>query len=93
VSQLPPSWSSRLVNLSADALAAARASTTQKIFERKTNFGASHNQLMRLAAHIEGDREAAADFDATVTWADTEVRSLSQVVDAWSKATIGLVCA
>lgn len=87
VSQLPPSWSSRLVNLSADALAAARASTTQKIFERKTNFGASHNQLMRLAAHLEGDREAAGDFEATVTWADTEVRSLSQVVDAWGKAS------
>lgn len=90
VSQLPPSWSSRLVNLSADALAAARAATTQKIFERKTNFGASHNQLLRLAAHIEGDSSAAKDFEATVTWADTEVRSLSQVVDAWSKAAIGL---
>lgn len=86
VSQLPPSWSSRLVNLSADALAAARAATTQKIFERKTNFGASHNQLLRLAAHIEGDAGAAKDFEATVTWADTEVRSLSQVVDAWGKA-------
>lgn len=86
VSQLPPSWSSRLVNLSADALAAARAATTQKIFERKTNFGMSHNQLLRLSAHIEGDKEAAADFEATVTWADTEVRSLSQVVDAWGKA-------
>lgn len=86
VSQLPPSWSSRLVNLSADALAAARAATTQKIYERKINFGSAHNQLMRLAAHIEGDKEAAADFEATVTWADTEVRSLSQVVDAWGKA-------
>lgn len=87
VAQLPPSWSSRLVNLSADALAAARAATTQKIFERKTNFGQAHNQLLRLAAHIEGDSSAAADFEATVTWADTEVRSLSQVVDAWGKAT------
>lgn len=86
VSQLPPSWSSRLVNLSADALAAARAATTQKIFERKTNFGAAHNQLLRLSAHIEGDKAAAADFEACVTWADTEVRSLSQVVDAWGKA-------
>ena len=84
--QLPPSWSSRLVNLSADALAAARAATTQKIFERKVNFGAAHNQLLRLSAHIEGDREAAADFEACVTWADTEIRSLSQVVDAWGKA-------
>lgn len=86
VSQLPPSWSSRLVNLSADALAAARAATTQKIFERKVNFGAGHNQLLRLSAHIEGDKETAANFEATVTWADTEVRSLSQVVDAWGKA-------
>ena len=87
VSQLPPSWSSRLVNLSADALAAARAATTQKIYERKINFGSGHNQLLRLAAHLEGDSSAAQDFEATVTWADTEVRSLSQVVDAWGKAT------
>ncbi len=86
VAQLPPSWSSRLVNLSADALAAARAATTQKLFERKVNFGASHNQLLRLAAHIEGDESAAQDFEASVTWADTEIRSLSQVVDAWGKA-------
>lgn len=87
VSQLPPSWSSRLVNLSADALAAARAATTQKIFERKMNFGSAHNQLLRLSAFIEGDKEAAGDFEACVTWADTEVRSLSQVVDAWGKAS------
>ncbi len=85
--QLPPSWSSRLVNLSADALAAARAATTQKIFERKQNFGSAHNQLLRLSAHIEGDKEASGDFEACVTWADTEVRSLSQVVDAWGKAS------
>lgn len=84
--QLPPSWSSRLVNLSADALAAARAATTQKIFERKINFGASHNQLLRLSAHVEGDKQAASDYEACVTWADTEIRSLSQVVDAWGKA-------
>lgn len=86
LAQLPPSWSSRLVNLSADALAAARSATTQKIFERKINFGASHNQLLRLSAHIEGDKVASGDFEASVTWADTEVRSLSQVVDAWGKA-------
>lgn len=85
--QLPPSWSSRLVNLSADALAAARSATTQKIFERKINFGAAHNQLLRLSAHVEGDKAASADFEAAVTWADTEVRSLSQVVDAWGKAS------
>ena len=85
--QLPPSWSSRLVNLSADALAAARSATTQKIFERKINFGSAHNQLLRLSAFIEGDLEASNDFEACVTWADTEVRSLSQVVDAWGKAS------
>jgi hypothetical protein len=56
------------------------------LFERKVNFGASHNQLLRLAAHIEGDESAAQDFEASVTWADTEIRSLSQVVDAWGKA-------
>lgn len=76
----------RLANLSAEALSAARGSTTQKLYERQTTFGQSHNQLLRLAAHIEGDTGDAGDFTASVSWQDMEVRSLAQAVDAYGKA-------
>lgn len=85
--QLPPGLTGKLANLSADALASARQGTSQKLFERQVSFGSSHAQLLRLAAHIEGDKEAAADFEAEVVWQDVEARSLSQVVDALGKAT------
>lgn len=84
--QLPPGLTGKLANLSADALASARQGTTQKLFERQVSFGSSHAQLLRLAAHIEGDESAAADFEAEITWRDPEASSLSQIVDAWGKA-------
>lgn len=86
-SQLPSNGlTGKLANLSADALASARANTTQKLYERQVMFGGSHAQLLRLAAHVEGDSVAAADFEAEITWQDMEVRSLAQAVDAWGKA-------
>lgn len=85
--QLPSNGlTGKLANLSADALASARANTTQKIYERQISFGSSHNQLLRLAAHVEGDTASAMDFEAEVTWQDMEVHSLAQAVDAWGKA-------
>ena len=75
-----------LINLSADALAAARAQLDQKVGERKTSFGESHAQALRLAALIEGDPAAANDVMARITWQDTSIRSMSQAVDALGKA-------
>lgn len=75
-----------MVNLSAEALAAARASLTQKVYERQKSFGKSHAQTLRLAATLEGNTAAAADFTARVSWQDMSVRSLSQAVDAYGKA-------
>lgn len=76
----------QLINLSAEALAAARAGLTQKITERQKAFGASHVQTLRLAASLDGDVEYANDVLARVTWQDMEIRSLSQAVDALGKA-------
>jgi hypothetical protein len=76
-----------LTNLSADALAAARASQTAKSDERKHTFGEDHEQLIRLACHVAGDAEGASDFMAEARWADTSVRSLAQAVDAYGKMT------
>lgn len=87
VSQTPAhQLTGQLVNLSADALAAARAALTQKVYEREKSFGASHAQSLRLAAHLEGDDENATDVLGRVSWQDMEIRSMSQAVDALGKA-------
>ncbi|OZV74778.1 hypothetical protein CA850_29820 [Micromonospora echinospora] len=74
-----------LVNLSADALAAAEASTQRKIGEYETLFGESWEQTLRLAAHAAGDSAAAKDTSSQVRWRDTEARSMAAAVDALGK--------
>ncbi len=87
VSQTPShNLTGKMVNLSAEALAAARASLTQKGTERQKSFGKSHDQALRLGSYLSGDSVAAADVMAHVTWQDMEIRSISQAVDALGKA-------
>lgn len=74
-----------LVNLSADALAAARSTLDQKVMERRTSFGVSHAQALRLAALAEGDAATASDVSLEVTWQDMSIRSLSAAADALGK--------
>lgn len=74
-----------MVNLSADALAMARASLTAKVEERKHSFGESWEQTLRLASWVMGDVDAARDYSAQVRWKDTEIRSLAQAADALGK--------
>lgn len=86
VSQTPThALTGDLINLSAEALAAARAQLDQKSGERKVSVGQSHDQLNRLGARIEGNLEAATDVTAHVTWQDTTVRSFSAAADALGK--------
>lgn len=75
----------QLANLSAEALAAARASLTAKVEERQISFGESWEQMLRLSAWIMGDEAGARDTSAQVRWRDTEVRSLAQAADALGK--------
>jgi hypothetical protein len=87
VSQTPSTTlTGKVSNLSAEAIAEIRAGLSQKQDQDKRALRESHNQLLRLGAHIEGDEEAAQDFRSRVTWQDTEIRSLSQAVDAYGKA-------
>jgi hypothetical protein len=87
VSQTPThELTGQLANLSAEALAAARAALTQKVTERQKSFGRSHAQALRLAALINGDDQYARDVTGRVTWQDMEIRSISQAVDALGKA-------
>lgn len=75
----------QLVNLSAEALAAARANRAAKVEERQKGLGESHEQTLRLAAWVMGDEDGARDRKAQVRWRDTEVRSLAQAADALGK--------
>lgn len=86
VSQTPThELTGQMANLSAEALAAARASLNQKVTERQKSFGASHAQALRLAVALEGDESYSADPTGRVTWQDMEIRSMSQAADALGK--------
>ena len=80
-----------IANMAAEALAAARASSTAKADERKHSFGESWEQVLRVGSQILGDAAGAADFSSQVRWKDTEIRSLAQAADALGKlATMGV---
>lgn len=76
----------QLVNLNAEALAAARSPLTQKVYERQVNAGAAYGRMLQLAASVSGMDDTAADSMVRVTWQDMEIRSMSQAVDALGKA-------
>lgn len=71
-----------LVNLSAEALAAAEAGRDRKVADRQTLFGESHEQVMRLVGRLSG---AEVPDSAQVVWRDTSARSLAATVDALGK--------
>lgn len=91
VSQTPAhALTGQLVNLSAEALAAARAPLTQKVYERQMNAGVSYARMLQLMADAAGLSDVAADDRVRVTWQDMEIRSLSQAADALGKIAAGL---
>ncbi len=73
----------QLVNLSAEALAAAEASKRRAITENQEVMGESWEQTLGLVSALQG---VEVDPQAYVRWRDTESRSLSMVVDALGKA-------
>ena len=72
----------QLVNLSAEALAAAEASKRRKVAERETMFGEAWEQVLELGGRIAGYE---VDPQAEVRWRDTEARALAATVDALGK--------
>lgn len=72
----------QMINLSAEALAAVEAGRDRKVDDRKTMFGESHEQLLRLVGSIVG---ADVPEDSEVRWRDTQARSFAAVVDALGK--------
>lgn len=86
LSQVPPyHLLGQMVNLSAEALAAARDGLDRKTDERESLCGESHEQTLRLAGLASGDSVAWEDTAAQVVWRDTSARSLAQTVDALGK--------
>jgi hypothetical protein len=86
LSQVPPyHLLGQMVNLSAEALAAARDGLDRKIDERESLFGEGWEQALRLAGLAAGDSTAWEDTAAQVVWRDTSARSLAQTVDALGK--------
>jgi hypothetical protein len=86
ITQTPPHYLlGSLVNLSAEALAAAESGLQRKIAEKRVVLGEGYEQAMRLAAAILGDDSAAMDTSSQVRWRDVESRSLAQVADALLK--------
>lgn len=71
-----------IINISAEALAAAEAGHNRKVGERQTLLGESHEQVLALAARMSG---FTAPEDAQVGWRETSTRSLSATVDALGK--------
>lgn len=67
-----------MINLSAEALEAARASHHAAVSENQVVVGESWEQVLRLAARESG---ATVDDDAAVIWRDTTMRSFKEAVD------------
>jgi hypothetical protein len=84
VSQTPVhELTAQLVNLSAEALAAARDSQRVAVTENQEVMGEAWEQTLNLAGEYAG---VEADPQAYVRWRDVEARSLGMLVDALGKA-------
>lgn len=75
----------KMINLSAEALAAAEKNEQRKLETKRESFGESWEQVLRLGAAMDGDTDTAADSGAEVIWKDTEARSFGTVVDGITK--------
>jgi hypothetical protein len=86
ISQTPPYYLlGTIANLSAESLAAARDGLDRKSDERKSTFGESHEQTLRLASLAAGDKKGWNDLSSQVVWRDTSTRALAATVDALGK--------
>ncbi|AER47560.1 portal protein [Mycobacterium phage DS6A] len=83
--QVSPAYiTGRMVNLSADALAAAEANMHRKLSAMRESHGESHEQLLRLGAAMAGEPIDPGE-SAEVIWRDTEARSFGAIVDGLYK--------
>ncbi|WP_405056973.1 phage portal protein [Kribbella sp. NBC_01505] len=86
LSQTPPHHLlGQIANLSAEALLAAETAFSRMVEEFRKGFGEAWERVFRLAAEMDGDADAADDFEGETLWRDMEQRSLAQAADALGK--------
>ena len=86
ITQTPPHYLlGSVVNLSADALAAAESGLQRKIRSRREMLAEGYESALRLAAQVIGDEATVEDPSAQLHWQDVESRSLAQTSDALLK--------
>lgn len=71
-----------LVNLSAEALAAAEAGRDRKIELAKTSLGESHEQLAQTIGDLQG---VEVPDDIETVWRDTSARAFGAIIDGLGK--------
>jgi hypothetical protein len=87
ISQVPPyHLLGALVNLSADALSAARDGLDRKADVLKGVLTDSHRNLFRLCSKAQDDTEGWMDLFGTVMWRDTSARNFAATIDGLGKA-------
>lgn len=69
----------------AEAQAAEEASTQRKVHDYTISFGESHGQFFRLGGLLAAVEGAWEDYAGSPEWANSEIRSMSQVADAIGK--------
>jgi Phage portal protein, SPP1 Gp6-like len=87
IAQVPPyHLLGAMINLSAEALAAARDGLDRKIEELQSTMTDSWRNVFRAAAKASGDKDGWADLTGAVVWRDTSARSFAATIDALGKA-------
>jgi hypothetical protein len=82
--QVPPQYAmDKMANLTGDGMAGAESTFQSLIKDLQTAAGESLERVMRLANKARS--EPFPDLASEVIWADTEVRSFAQIVDAAQK--------
>jgi hypothetical protein len=78
---VPPQYAlTKMANTSGDAMAGAESTFQSLISDLQTAAGESIESVMRLANKARG--EAFDDVASETIWADTEIRSFAQIIDA-----------
>lgn len=81
IGQIPPSYAlTKMANLTGDGMAGAESTFQSLITDIKVAAGEGLEGVMRLANVARGERHE--DPASEVIWADTEIRSFAQIVDA-----------
>lgn len=90
-SRVPPHFMlGEIANLSADALQALSEALESRVGSFRATFGESWERVFRLAAELNGIKEAVDDYKIEVLWRDTRSLSLVGVADGIQKlATAG----